>query len=587
MKFKDKITKETFLLSILYLGIFVFLLRHLQGLNTPWVYDDEIGYWGSAAFMAGKDWSGILKYCQYYSFGYSLLLVPLFWLNISPILMYKIAIVINALLVLIALFLANKIVKILTYKKSKPFYYIGLSIISVLNANLILQTQIAWSETLLNVLVWGIMYCFLNFINSHKKMYFIMTNLLTVYLYMVHQRMLGVLIVVVLCWIGYFLFAKRTNIIKRKNIVKKVAFVIFIIVGGLIIASILKDFLQNEVWMVGQNESVISSRNVNDYTGQIAKINEIFSSFENFYEFCIQALGKLFYFGRSTFLLIYVSLFVWVKNLILLIKKKNVIVSEFFFQTIVSLSFLAMFAITSISMYDSGRNDGLIYGRYAEPLTGPLILCGLLAITNLKKRDLLIIPFSYVFEILLGILVKREIWDMEIPLFSLNIVSMGRYLVENEIYLTKFAIELLIMVGCIVCLAIFQKNRKYCLIIVSLVCLLVASKDAEMIYKRDIEPWQKQKEAVISLTQQVVSKEDNLMYYILSDDFNQNGNKNTIQFLYPDKKIICIPRGENIVPEKDALIFSSAKDTDIEKIKIQYKTIKENKEIVVLKNLKE
>ena len=75
-----------FVINIIYVGKF----------NTFYVLNDEFGYWASAAKFAGYDWSSAASTVNYYSYGYSLLLFPLFAVFKDPAMLYKAALVMNA-----------------------------------------------------------------------------------------------------------------------------------------------------------------------------------------------------------------------------------------------------------------------------------------------------------------------------------------------------------------------------------------------------------------------------------------------------------------------------------------------------------
>ena len=72
---KKKINKQSLFVLWFFCVIClisILLIRHLDSLYAPWVNNDETGYWGAAAYFAGYDWSDILQYSDYYSFGYGI-----------------------------------------------------------------------------------------------------------------------------------------------------------------------------------------------------------------------------------------------------------------------------------------------------------------------------------------------------------------------------------------------------------------------------------------------------------------------------------------------------------------------------------
>ena len=62
----------------IYRCIVIFLLiipfLHISVRSLPYVYNDEFGYWVSAAHMVGMDWSEVFSIIPYYSYGYGFIL---------------------------------------------------------------------------------------------------------------------------------------------------------------------------------------------------------------------------------------------------------------------------------------------------------------------------------------------------------------------------------------------------------------------------------------------------------------------------------------------------------------------------------
>ena len=66
-----------------------FCLMHIKELNQIIVINDEFGYWSIASSLAGKNWSELISNTPFYSFGYSILLVPLYYLGIPSYTIYN------------------------------------------------------------------------------------------------------------------------------------------------------------------------------------------------------------------------------------------------------------------------------------------------------------------------------------------------------------------------------------------------------------------------------------------------------------------------------------------------------------------
>lgn len=68
--------REALFACIPALVIFLLAIYRLSETGQPILFNDEIGYWSNSAFFLGMDWKSVTGRIGYYSYGYSLLLVP-------------------------------------------------------------------------------------------------------------------------------------------------------------------------------------------------------------------------------------------------------------------------------------------------------------------------------------------------------------------------------------------------------------------------------------------------------------------------------------------------------------------------------
>ena len=68
--------REIILQCFLALWIFVLGTYRLSEIGQPILFNDEVGYWSNSAFFMGMDWTSVTGKIGYYSYGYSLLLIP-------------------------------------------------------------------------------------------------------------------------------------------------------------------------------------------------------------------------------------------------------------------------------------------------------------------------------------------------------------------------------------------------------------------------------------------------------------------------------------------------------------------------------
>ena len=98
----------------------IMLMHYLPKSYGIFFPQDEFGYWNNAAKIIGLDWSDVAFGQSRYAYGYSLLLVPiLVLLKSNPLMLYKVAITLNVVLLVIYSGLLYKIVKKIYFKEQK------------------------------------------------------------------------------------------------------------------------------------------------------------------------------------------------------------------------------------------------------------------------------------------------------------------------------------------------------------------------------------------------------------------------------------------------------------------------------------
>src|SRR5690348_12174633 len=176
--------------SLLWAASSALLLLINQYRNGPAVLADELGYIGVARFLAGAAPLPNMFTASFYHFGYSLFIVPAFWLGTDPVSAYRWVMVINCLLVATIAPLSYIFArKVLRAEHGVALLMALLALIYPANA---VQTNSAWSENVLTplFLLW-VLGVFAVSANP-KPLRLIGLSLLAALLYLVHPRMLGV-----------------------------------------------------------------------------------------------------------------------------------------------------------------------------------------------------------------------------------------------------------------------------------------------------------------------------------------------------------------------------------------------------------
>lgn len=373
------------LIGIVCLGI-MFLYR-LDEQKMPIVLLDEFGYWSSGAMFAGEDWSGIAQYNSYYSYGYGIILSFLIRIFGNTTYLYQTAILVNYIFLLIIFWLNFKIIDGL-YQGNRYMAAMIALVVTAYPSNFS-NLHIAWDELCL-FFVFTVSFYFLHkFLKTNKCMWFVGWQIATFYLYMVHQRALGVLIsgVLIVILLAYM---------KKINIRIGIYYIISTIGLVLIHKSIKSEILANVI--VGATNTMAG---VNDYPTIFQHIIDWFN-LEGLKKLCNSIVGKFSYLMISTVGTVGIAL-IEILNCLKqdVIQKKERVTSDYksILYLYLLLSLMSTILIASIFTLDGKRVDTLTYGRYIEWCIGPLVMIGLYKITMADIRIK-----TFVFSICVGII---------------------------------------------------------------------------------------------------------------------------------------------------------------------------------------
>lgn len=354
-----KMDKKTSLLFFTYMSVLVLIrLIHITDLHGPMIFYDEIGYWGHAANMAGLSWTKAEP--AWYSYGYSLLLVPLFSITHDMAKLYQYSIIINILLSIMGFCVSIEIIKFI-YPKGEPAFRVTLAFLSTCYSSYIFQSQIGWAETFIYVWFSIVLLSCIYFLRTRNIMSLILFSFNVSFLYIIHNRSLPIMIaffilLLILLWL---------NQISYKSIL--LAALILLII--MIINHYMKIWLSQLMW--GEANAFIG----NDFRSNILKLArlDIFELFSNVF---LSMIGKLWYLFASTFLFAFWGWIYLFKEVIKGYKSK-IWDNRNYFCLFCLLCVLGVFAVTTLSMLPSKeRIDFLFYGRYSDMIVSILIIFG-------------------------------------------------------------------------------------------------------------------------------------------------------------------------------------------------------------------
>lgn len=419
---------------LIFISIFVFLLNiiRIKEMKTVYLATDEMGYIGIAAYVAGIDWTGVMKYIPYYSYGYSIILYPLVKIFKQPESLYRSIIVLNAIFITLTVPLSYYFMKKISVNINK-YVLMATSVTIVLFSSNVVRAHSAMTEALLILCIWCLIYIFYNIDKDESIKNIICFTILLFYTYTVHQRNI-VLMIAAAIVITIMYYKKNINLKKYLSFI-----------GTLLLMFFIHGFIKNYV-----KENIFSNGillEINDFSGQLDKIVDLFT-LKGFGSFLRTFLGHLLYLGSSTYFIGYIGLIYLVKKSCKYIKsifEKDSIELEqensqnnnySYLELFVVLSFIGMFFISCISMIRAGRLDTVFYGRYIEIVVAPILAFGFVkTLENNYNNKKMVIIFSLFFVVITSLLniVIEDISNL--PFATVNSVTLGPFYFDNKLHL--------------------------------------------------------------------------------------------------------------------------------------------------------
>lgn len=363
-----KVKREIYYLSIIFLIIFCIFQYGIRKICGFTMYPDEFGYWSTAAKAVGYDWSEVASLGSYYSFGYSLVLIPILKLFHGGVSAYRAAIAVNMFFMLVGMLLLQDIMR-RVFPNISEFKKIFVSGIAVLYPPWIFYMQMTLAEALLMLLFIFISWLLVCFIQKPRVLTAVILAVTLIYIYSVHMRTIAV---VIACLITITLWGISKPAIRKQ-------FLLFLAV--MLMAGIIVIFIKRNVILQVFSYADAETLSINDYGSQWSKIRQILS-IQGMLELTVEVLAKLFYLGLASFGIVYWALGWSIHETVLLIKKiaaKKSCYIQDWVALFLLLSVAGEILISSIYMHGSAKIDCLIYGRYNEFLVPVFIIFGMAA----------------------------------------------------------------------------------------------------------------------------------------------------------------------------------------------------------------
>lgn len=360
--------------------ILVFLghIFRVKGIEMPIILADEYGSISNAAYLFGLDWSDVVSHVGYYSFGGSLIYIPIFAFAHSAAHVYQAITVTNALMFCVFDVFIYLALRRLYSDRPQYLCIIAAGAVS-LYTSYITYGYTGMYETALAVTFAAEVWAMASYGSTKKAGYLYLFTLLLGYMLMCHMRTLGVICAAVLLLFVLTL----TKQIKWKHFIGSMV----LLAAMAALFYILKDYFYTHLWLDGApyKQSSGSSEVPNTMGSQFAKLDLLLSAqgIKNIIKLC---MGQSFYMVSTT--LMTGGLFLWlaVRKLIVTLRSRKLGETDAVFCVFmfVLLAYLAQLAISCITFVNIIRMDNLFYGRYTEYIFGPMMALAVMQLTKEK-----------------------------------------------------------------------------------------------------------------------------------------------------------------------------------------------------------
>ena len=375
------------LLSLLF-STMIFLSRiwYIRECNVLAIRNDEYGYWNHAALFSGHDWSDVFAgHMHWYSYGYSLILTPLFWFSHNLHLMYKTAVILNGFFAVLTFFLCIQCAKIL-FPKTEHWLLLTASFMVCMYSSYITQGAIAWSETFLYLLVWLLFYLFLCFEQHPCAAYACYTSLCMGACYITHNRTIGI----AAAYILIVLFLRLTDAIDWKLFAAMLLPLLLILFVNIDIKAYL---------------CTVEGFGLKPKNGMGAQVSHLLSllTLQGWQNLIRSLSGQMWALMASTFGLLFFGFVRCAARTVRAFRAKKP-EKHTVFYLFALLSCLGTFSVSAISLIDPASITNLdsdtdltyfIYTRYNECIIGILLLLGIFELAQCKSiRKLLLLTLG-------------------------------------------------------------------------------------------------------------------------------------------------------------------------------------------------
>lgn len=541
------------------------------------LFPDEFGYWAYASMLTGYDWSDIVSLGSYYSYGYSLILFPIFVLCKNAVIAYRMAIAVNFILLGVCFFIWKKLIEKLFEhigEKRKTFY----AAIAVFYPSWLFYGRITLAEIVIVTLYAAICLLLYDYLEYNRMSTLIILVLALVYIHFVHMRTIAVLIACVITLVIYY--AMKKNRIKQCITFLGLIAIIFLLGYGL------------KEWITGNIYAASDSVNVNDYAGQKGKIAYIFTE-EGVRNLIVSVAGKVLYLGIASFGLAYFGMWNVVKKVIEGVKtwkEKKELATDKWFCLFVLLATAGAVMVNAIYTIHPGRVDALTYGRYHEYIMPILIVLGLIEISENSKVYCKLVAFLTAEGVMTALVTWSLVTYGQTNIHGYMMVGMSYLHQQNNFEPIHFFWQTFGIGAVLTCIVVLgfvwvkrHKGMEICLILLVALEMLLAVH-AGKLYIDDSSLGAYRDTKIVQRIERLQEEQDREIYYLLTD--KDYALISILQFMMRDEDIHIISKEEMKTQklQEEDLLVSDYRNPLSEILQEQYDSFMVNGHFVLFYN---
>lgn len=443
-------------IAVLIFGFFLlcFYLSNIEKIYTIWELDDEAQFLFNASLLSGQNWKDAFSnLSSYYGIGYSILLIPFFYICDTGLELIRCANILNALIVLLTYFLqVHLFVKLFPQVKKALWGFLAL--IACMYPYIVASSTKVICETFLTMQIWVIAVSIYYLVRTNKLQYHVLFGGCVTFIFFIHTRSLGTIAVALLLYLCYMVSQDKTW---KYKLLCLSSFCIVCIVLYLLLNGVKMQVLE----VLGSGKLVEKDT---------PKINLINSSFvldrikwllspENLSIYLHSFLAKIFYLIISTAGVFVFGFTESIKYIIRKIKKFKGRCNE---KVYIFLFFLLQLTVTLILCLAVGTGETyefFIYGRYFEYTVGFFVIYSLYVLMekNHKWKTLLVVFFGV--SLLGGITANLSSFETS-DAISMDTNRLAALSYSIERYGNWVEAILSLAITLIICICIFKLVQK-------------------------------------------------------------------------------------------------------------------------------